>query len=77
MVKVDWEPILMHCFDQLAALGADDLITVVGYFKEKIIDHYSDSYEGCRSTTFTSATGLGLTPPFSRRNHTSTEASWW
>ncbi|WP_226042362.1 UTP--glucose-1-phosphate uridylyltransferase AglF [Natrinema sp. DC36] len=46
MVEVDGEPILTHCFDQLAALGADELIVVVGYLKEVIIDHYGDEYEG-------------------------------
>ncbi len=46
MVEVDGEPILTHCFDQLVSLGADELIVVVGYLKEKIIDHYGDEYEG-------------------------------
>jgi len=46
MVEVDGEPILTHCFDQLTALGADELIVVVGYLKERIIDHYGDEYEG-------------------------------
>jgi len=46
MVEVDGKPILTHCFDQLAALGADELIVVVGYLKERIIDHYGDEYEG-------------------------------
>ena len=46
MVEVDGEPILTHCFDQLVELGADELIVVVGYLKEKIIDHYGDAYEG-------------------------------
>ena len=46
MVEVDGQPILSHCFDQLVDLGADELIVVVGYLKEKIIDHYGDEYEG-------------------------------
>jgi glucose-1-phosphate thymidylyltransferase len=46
MVEVDGQPILSHCFDQLVELGADELIVVVGYLKEKIIDHYGDEYEG-------------------------------
>ena len=45
MVEVDGQPILSHCFDQLVELGADELIVVVGYLKEKIIDHYGDEYE--------------------------------
>ncbi|WP_394740078.1 UTP--glucose-1-phosphate uridylyltransferase AglF [Natronococcus roseus] len=46
MVEIDEEPILTHCFDQLVELGADELIVVVGYLKEKIIDHYGDEYRG-------------------------------
>ena len=46
MVEVAGEPLLTHCFDQLLALGADELIVVVGYLKERIISHYGDSYEG-------------------------------
>ena len=46
MVEVDDQPILTHCFDQLVELGADELIVVVGYLKERIIDHYGDEYRG-------------------------------
>ncbi|HKJ57797.1 MAG TPA: UTP--glucose-1-phosphate uridylyltransferase AglF [Halobacteriales archaeon] len=46
MVEVAGEPLLTHCFDQLLSLGADELIVVVGYLKERIIGHYGDSYEG-------------------------------
>jgi glucose-1-phosphate thymidylyltransferase long form len=46
MVEVDDQPILTHCFEQLIDLGADELIVVVGYMKEEIIDHYGDAYEG-------------------------------
>jgi glucose-1-phosphate thymidylyltransferase long form len=46
LVEVAGEPILTHCFDQLLELGADELVVVVGYMKEKIIDHYGDEYDG-------------------------------
>ncbi|MDQ2052611.1 UTP--glucose-1-phosphate uridylyltransferase AglF [Natronolimnohabitans sp. A-GB9] len=46
MVEVDDQPILTHCFDQLIDLGADELVVVVGYLKEVIIDHYGDEYRG-------------------------------
>jgi len=46
MVEVAGNPILTHCFDQLVELGADELVVVVGYRKEDIIDHYGDAYEG-------------------------------
>lgn len=46
MVEVDEAPLLTHCFDKLIELGADKLVVVVGYMKEKIIDHYGDEYKG-------------------------------
>ena len=46
MVEVTGKPILSHCFDQLAELGAEEFVVVVGYKKEVIIDHYGDAYEG-------------------------------
>ncbi|AXG11772.1 UTP--glucose-1-phosphate uridylyltransferase AglF [Haloplanus rubicundus] len=46
MVEVDEEPLITHCFDKLIELGADELIVVVGYMKEIIIDHYGDEYDG-------------------------------
>jgi len=35
---------LTHCLDQLVDLGAEEFVIVVGYLKEKIIDHYGDEY---------------------------------
>jgi glucose-1-phosphate thymidylyltransferase len=46
MVEVDGRPILTHCFEQLAELGADELVVVVGYMKETIISHYGDEFAG-------------------------------
>ena len=46
MVDVAGKPILTHCFEQLAALGADEFVVVVGYRKEAIIEHYGDEFEG-------------------------------
>lgn len=46
MVEVDGEPIITHCFEHLAELGADEFVVVVGYLKERIISHYGDEYEG-------------------------------
>jgi len=43
MVDVDEKPILTHCFEQLANLGADEL--VVGYRKQDLIEHYGDIFE--------------------------------
>ena len=50
MVDVAGDPLLTHCFDRLLELGADELVVVVGYLKEVIIDHYGDEYEGVPST---------------------------
>ena len=46
MVEVDDKPLLTHCFEQLAEMGADEFVVVVGYLKESIIEHYGDSFEG-------------------------------
>jgi glucose-1-phosphate thymidylyltransferase len=46
LVEVDGQPILTHCLDQMVDLDADELIVVVGYLKEQIIDHYGDEYRG-------------------------------
>ncbi|GGL68353.1 UTP--glucose-1-phosphate uridylyltransferase AglF [Halocalculus aciditolerans] len=46
MVEVAGKPILTHCFEQLADLGADEFVVVVGYMKEKIIEHYGDEFQG-------------------------------
>jgi glucose-1-phosphate thymidylyltransferase len=45
MVEVNGKPILTHCFEQLAELGADELVVVVGYLKQNIIEHYGDEFE--------------------------------
>jgi glucose-1-phosphate thymidylyltransferase long form len=46
MVEAAGDPLLTHCFSQLAALGVDSLVVVVGYRKERIIDHYGDEFRG-------------------------------
>ena len=46
MVDVAGKPILSHCFEQVAALGAEELVVVVGYKKEKIIEYYGDEFQG-------------------------------
>ncbi len=46
MVEVADKPILTHCFESLVDLGADQLVVVVGYMKEAIIEHYGDEFDG-------------------------------
>lgn len=60
MVEVDGQPILTDCFDQLIALGADELLVVVGYKKETIISHYGDAYDGVPITYCHQREPLGL-----------------
>lgn len=46
LVEVADQPILTHCFEQLAELGASEFVVVVGYLKEQIISYYGDEFEG-------------------------------
>jgi glucose-1-phosphate thymidylyltransferase len=46
MVEVADEPILTHCFEELIDLGAEELIVVVGYQKQKIIEYFGDEFAG-------------------------------
>jgi glucose-1-phosphate thymidylyltransferase len=44
LVEVAGRPILTHCFETLVALGVDELVVVVGYRKDDIIEHYGDQF---------------------------------
>ncbi len=44
MVEIDGKPLVAHCFDRLADLGAKEFVVVVGYMKEHIIERFGDSY---------------------------------
>lgn len=46
LVEVDGKPILTHCFETLLDLGIEDVVVVVGYRKEKIVERYGGSYRG-------------------------------
>jgi glucose-1-phosphate thymidylyltransferase len=46
LVEVDGKPILVHCLEQLIALGAEEIIIVVGYRAEQIIDFVGDEFRG-------------------------------
>ncbi|ADJ13929.1 sugar nucleotidyltransferase II (glucose-1-phosphate thymidylyltransferase) [Halalkalicoccus jeotgali B3] len=60
MVEVDGQPLVAHCFDQLANLGAEEFVVVVGHMKEHIIEHFGDSYEGIPITYAHQREQLGL-----------------
>ncbi len=55
MVEIDGKPLLTHCFEQLADLGAEEFVVVVGYKKQNIIEHYATTSMGSPSLTPTSA----------------------
>jgi len=60
MVEVAGKPILTHCFEQLIELGAEELLVVVGYKKQAIINHYEDEYDGVPITYTHQREQLGL-----------------
>ena len=46
LVEVDGKPLIEDVFDNLIELDVDELIVVVGYKKEQIIERYDDEYRG-------------------------------
>jgi glucose-1-phosphate thymidylyltransferase long form len=60
MVEVAGKPILTHCFERLVELGADELLVVVGYKKQKIIDYYEDEFDGVPITYTHQREPLGI-----------------
>jgi glucose-1-phosphate thymidylyltransferase len=46
MVEVNGKPLLTHCFEQLIDLNVEELVVVVGYRKQNIIEHYDDEFAG-------------------------------
>jgi glucose-1-phosphate thymidylyltransferase len=60
LVEVDGRPILTHCLEQLARLGAEEFVVVVGYRAEMIIDRYGDQFRGTPITYTYQREQLGL-----------------
>lgn len=46
LVEVAGQPILTYAFESLVELGATELLVVVGYRKEDIIQYYGDEFRG-------------------------------
>lgn len=46
MVEVNGAPLLTHCLNKLVELGAEEFVIVVGYLKQRIIEHYGDEFKG-------------------------------
>ncbi len=60
LVEIDETPLIEDVFDNLLAIGATELIVVVGYKAEQIIDRYGDEYEGVPITYTHQREQLGL-----------------
>ncbi|OVE83151.1 UTP--glucose-1-phosphate uridylyltransferase AglF [Natronolimnobius baerhuensis] len=60
LVEVDGRPIIEDVFDNLLAVGAEELIVVVGYLKEQLMDRYGDEYRGVPITYAHQEEQLGL-----------------
>ena len=46
LIEVAGKPILTRCFEQLADLGVEEFLIVVGYRKEDIVEYYGDEFRG-------------------------------
>lgn len=46
LVEVAGTPILTHCFEELAGLGVEEVVVVVGYRGQEIVDRYGSEFEG-------------------------------
>lgn len=60
LVEVNGKPLIEDVFDNLISLGADELVVVVGYLKEQIIERYEDEYRGVPITYSHQREQLGL-----------------
>jgi glucose-1-phosphate thymidylyltransferase len=46
LIEVDGKAILTHCFERLVELGANELLVVIGYEGERIVEQYGEAFEG-------------------------------
>jgi dTDP-glucose pyrophosphorylase len=60
LVEVGGSPLLTHCFESLLAVGVDELVVIVGYRKDAIIEHYGDGFRGIPITYVDQDDQLGL-----------------
>jgi glucose-1-phosphate thymidylyltransferase len=60
LVEVAGKPILVRCLEQLAALGVDEFVVVVGYRAEQVIDYLGDEFQGIPVTYTYQRERLGL-----------------
>lgn len=50
LLQVAGKSILSRCFETVIDLGVSEIVVVVGYRKEQIIEYYGSSYQGCPIT---------------------------
>ncbi len=60
LVEVDGKPLIEDVFDNLLEIGVTELVVVVGYQKEQIIERYGDEYEDVPITYTHQREQLGL-----------------
>ena len=60
LVEVDGTPLIEDVFDNLIAIGATELVVVVGHLKEQIIERYDDEYRDVPITYAHQREQLGL-----------------
>lgn len=60
LVEVGGRPILTHCFETLLDLGVDELIVVVGYRGDDIVEYYGEAFAGVPVTYTRQAERAGL-----------------
>jgi glucose-1-phosphate thymidylyltransferase long form len=60
LVDVAGQPILTHCFESLLSAGIDDIVVVVGYRGDDIVEHYGEEFRGVPLTYAWQDERLGL-----------------
>ena len=50
LLKVGGKPILTHCFEQLVGLDVEEVVVVVGYEGEQILERYGEEFRGVSVT---------------------------
>ena len=46
LLEVAGKPILSRCFDRLCEVDVEEIVVVVGYLGDQVVDYYGDAYRG-------------------------------
>ena len=46
LVEIRGQPLLAHCFDPLLDLGVEELVVIIGYRGEQIVERFGEQYRG-------------------------------